>query len=860
MKNKNGFTLIEVIVSIVLVSVVMVSLLGSLIQLRQTYTVIHEDSDIIVYSSSISRVINNDLTLNNGIRYCTCDADGNECNIILGNDSRRKLEIKKNTKCFQGNDGTECAQDHNKEIIRTTLQYTDNTKEKDPKLLYIRTLEMTRKETKGSVNATGYGFSDLSTTVYEHDNPDEDGSLIDQYTTILVRLNDEVNEDINKHDIILYTSGRYNYSNLIGKTYELALNTNGAEMAETTMITEVFGVGYFETEANRTVGNQYTAKSENRKKLIPVNGEKAFLGYYYSPPGSSQKIQVIDSKGGIVTSSRFFREDVDYNTENNQNKAVILAEWGDCTDGYRIIDGICTPIEYTVTLNKNGGTGGTSSYTVAYMSSVPDISIPHKKGYQFAGYYDSGIPYHDKYGNGTFVYNIKRDSTATAQYSECTNNAHVAEWEDNDDCKIVSCQTGYSVSGNACVGNTYVAKFEKNGATSISNTQLQCTVDNDEGNCKITAPTIKRDGFTIKGWNIDQNASTGETTLTLDRSRTYYAITVKDITISFTANGNTLDATSRSCSIKNSASTCEITSPTITPPSGFSVIGYSTGATTYSSSWGSNAKKNVDKNATYYAQSKKAGTTYTVTYNKGSNVSSIGTGSGCTTTAGYNGTQPGSSCNVTLPSITANTGYTSVGWSTTNGATTGTAVGASYSINKNTTLYANAKANTYTISFNCNGGSGAPGSITVTYGKKVSGFPSTVCKKKTSMQSGWYENTSGSGTNWTSSYASNYVWNRTSNLTLYAKWSYSDICSKTGTLFGWTCDQYSLNWKSGQYYTYWAQCEGLGYKQYWHQIYCGNPTECAKYGYTAGVTTVEQMKNDHGCADWGGQWCTCPYL
>ena len=50
--NKKGFTLIEIIVSIVLVSVVLVSLLASLIQLRKTYSVIHEDSDIIVYSSS----------------------------------------------------------------------------------------------------------------------------------------------------------------------------------------------------------------------------------------------------------------------------------------------------------------------------------------------------------------------------------------------------------------------------------------------------------------------------------------------------------------------------------------------------------------------------------------------------------------------------------------------------------------------------------------------------------------------------------------------------------------------------------------------------------------------------------------
>ena len=60
MNSKKGFTLIELIISIVLVSIVMISLLSSLIQLRKTYNTIHENSDILVYSSSIARVINND--------------------------------------------------------------------------------------------------------------------------------------------------------------------------------------------------------------------------------------------------------------------------------------------------------------------------------------------------------------------------------------------------------------------------------------------------------------------------------------------------------------------------------------------------------------------------------------------------------------------------------------------------------------------------------------------------------------------------------------------------------------------------------------------------------------------------------
>ncbi len=84
---------------------------------------------------------------------------------------------------------------------------------------------------------------------------------------------------------------------------------------------------------------------------------------------------------------------------------------------------------------------------------------------------------------------------------------------------------------------------------------------------------------------------------------------------------------------------------------------------------------------------------FNVNYNKGSNVSSIGANNGeCFVTTSD------TSCNVTLPSITSNAGYSSVGWNTTNGATTGTAAGSSYTISTNNTdLYANAIASQLTF-------------------------------------------------------------------------------------------------------------------------------------------------------------------
>ena len=92
--NKKGFTLIEVIVSIVLVSVVLTSMLASLVKLKTSYEVVSENTDALIFSSSLSRIINNDFDSNGGIRYIDCTYFGDVCDITLNNNEKRRLEIK----------------------------------------------------------------------------------------------------------------------------------------------------------------------------------------------------------------------------------------------------------------------------------------------------------------------------------------------------------------------------------------------------------------------------------------------------------------------------------------------------------------------------------------------------------------------------------------------------------------------------------------------------------------------------------------------------------------------------------------------------------------------------------------------
>ena len=92
--NKKGFTLIEVIVSVVLVSIVMVTLTSTLVELKKKSETVALNTDAIIYSSVASRVINSDIADNDGVKFIECDPNGEECGIVLGNNSKRTLTIK----------------------------------------------------------------------------------------------------------------------------------------------------------------------------------------------------------------------------------------------------------------------------------------------------------------------------------------------------------------------------------------------------------------------------------------------------------------------------------------------------------------------------------------------------------------------------------------------------------------------------------------------------------------------------------------------------------------------------------------------------------------------------------------------
>lgn len=147
-------------------------------------------------------------------------------------------------------------------------------------------------------------------------------------------------------------------------------------------------------------------------------------------------------------------------------------------------------------------------------------------------------------------------------------------------------------------------------------------------------------------------------------------------------------------------------------------------------------------------------TSYTVSYNANG-----GTGAPGSQTKYYGQTLKLSSTKPTR------TGYSFQGWATSASGSVSYAAGANYTSNAGATLYAVWKANTYTVKFDANGGTGAPSNQTKTYGTTLT-LSSTKPTRTNYNFLGWSE--SASATSATYSAGGSYTKNAAT--TLYAVW------------------------------------------------------------------------------------------
>ena len=158
-------------------------------------------------------------------------------------------------------------------------------------------------------------------------------------------------------------------------------------------------------------------------------------------------------------------------------------------------------------------------------------------------------------------------------------------------------------------------------------------------------------------------------------------------------------------------------------------------------------------------------TKYTVSYNANG-----GSGAPSSQTKYYGKTLTLSSTKPTR------TGYTFKGWATSASGSVTYAAGASYTANASVTLYAVWQANTYTIKYNANGGTGAPSNQTKTHGVTLT--LSSTKPTRASVNSGdgivityTFKGWATSANSSTVAYAAGAKYTSNASVTLYAVWS-----------------------------------------------------------------------------------------
>ena len=139
------------------------------------------------------------------------------------------------------------------------------------------------------------------------------------------------------------------------------------------------------------------------------------------------------------------------------------------------------------------------------------------------------------------------------------------------------------------------------------------------------------------------------------------------------------------------------------------------------------------------------------------------------------------------------TGYSFQGWATSAGGAVAYQPGASYTSNDALTLYAVWKANTWTVKFDANGGSGAPEDQTKTYGIDLT-LSSTKPTRPLYNFLGWGTSSSSSAI-----YQPGGKYTANADITLYAVWELAWVAPKLNNPSCFRCNQNGVADDTGTY-------------------------------------------------------------
>ena len=457
-----------------------------------------------------------------------------------------------------------------------------------------------------------------------------------------------------------------------------------------------------------------------------------------------------------------------------------------------------SPLQYTVTFDKQGGIGGPETITATYGSAMPSATAPTKPGFTFDGYFDQteggGSQYYsatmgslkswDKDDNSTLF--AKWTCTVTFDSQDGSSVATLGKVQDGSTITKPTDPTRYGYDFVGWYTNTsfdvawdfnqgkvtsdltlyakwsprqYTVTFDKQAGTGGSNA---ITVTYDSPMPSATAPT--KPGFTFDGY-FDQAGGEGSQ---------YYSATMGSLknwdkddnstlfakwtcTVTFDSqDGSSVAALGK---VQDGST---ITRPTDPTRYGYDFVGWYTD-TSFDVAWDFNQDK-VTFDLTLYA--KWVERICSVSFN----------GNGHTEGAGptpQEGIQQGNTIRLPEAEELQRTGYEFACWNTqADSSGTDYEAGSEFVVDDDITLYAKWNGKQYTVTFDKQGGTGGPETITATYG---SAMPSATAPTKSGFTfDGYFDQTKGGGSQYYSAtMGSLKSWDKDDNSTLFAKWTYT---------------------------------------------------------------------------------------
>jgi len=586
----------------------------------------------------------------------------------------------------------------------------------------------------------------------------------------------------NNANTVLYAQWRIN------KVY-VGFNTNGGSITKNT------DVYVADSNGNIAKNGSYKFHSISYGGTLGTSG----LTNY-----NNTKYLYVEKTGSAVTSGQEWicmSGCTQANKVFNQTDQYAASDFCDASKSdCSVVLGVNWNDRYTVTYNNNGGSG-CSSKTVTPGGIYGTMCVPTREGYTFVGWFDSGYKdsplnyYADTYSDLKNAFGTNQDALYN-HYLEYGKNEgrRISQYIASDKFTANANQTIY-----AGWKAGYLIEYNANGGSGTMNSTLVTT----GSSVTIKSNGFTRDGYLFEGWTTNSNGTDDGYGWNPGWSGTWnytsgkYGIansklvlyarwkTIKTYTISYNSNGGSGTMSSDTVSTGGAAT---IKNNTFTR-SGYTFAGWTTNsdgtddgygwAEGWSGTWNyDNGQYGIANNAlVLYARWNPK--SYTINYNANG-------GSG---TMSSSTVSSGSSVTIKNNAFTKK-GYTFAGWTTNSNGTDdgyGWTAGKSYTwnydngqkgISNNTLkLYARWTANSYTISYNSNGGSGTMSSSTVSTGGSVTIKSNTFTRTGYKFV-GWTTNSNGTddGYGWTA--GKSYTWNydngqlgvTNNSLVLYARW------------------------------------------------------------------------------------------